>query len=200
MRRLKAKHLVLLVVSLLAATLLAAYLLMGSAPHTLVRGGIPYHMPETPPITVSFVSLDKQADGTRVACFSMSNHTARPVDYMTEASSQPRSSVLQSTGIFTNASTVNGRTIYRVYQGITNHNSSPPLGPVRSLRPGASVTCSVRIPQGVTNEMVLLHYIPRQTLGDILRWAGRAARLSVPVRQYEESYPLWEPFESVAKK
>ncbi len=200
MTRFRAGHLVLLVAGLLTATLVVAYLLIRSAaPPTLVRGGIPYRMPKTPPITVSFVSLDSQADGTRVACFSMSNHTAKPVDYITEASSQPRCSLLQSTGIFTNVSTVNGRTIYHVYQAITNHNSSARMGPIRSLQPGASVTCSVRIPQGVTNEMVLLHYIPRQTLADILRRMGQVARLSVPVRENEESYPIWEPFEGARK-
>ena len=191
MKRLQLKRLMFLWAIALAATILVAYLLArNTTPPMLMRAGIPYAIPRNPPIKVSFLSRERAADGTRVARFSISNHTARAVEYEADASSQPRYSVLQLTGVSTNGG--------KVYYNITNHNSGG-VGGLKSLKPGASVICLVRIPPGATNEMVLLHYMPRQPLADRLNSLCRAARLSFGVGRHDESYPLWEPFEAVGR-
>ena len=76
------------------------------------HAGIHFRVPRNPPITVSFLGLDMEANGARTARFSMSNHTAKPVDYPEDASSRPRYDVLELMGSSTNAG--------NVYYNVTN--------------------------------------------------------------------------------
>jgi hypothetical protein len=182
---------------MVAASVLLTYLLpRQSRPPMVEHAGIHFRMPRNPPITVSFLGLDRQADGARTARFSMSNHTGKPVEYWEDASSRPRYDLWQLLGCSTNGG--------NVYFNITNHNSGG-MRASRTLGPGAGVTCVVHIPPGVTNELVMLHYMPQRTLKDALANAVNRVLRAVGTgysigQRAEESYPLWEPFEGPAPR
>lgn len=152
-----------------------------------------YPVPRDAPITIRFLSLTSEPTGTRVANFCMSNVTSRPVVFLADKTWLPYYNLLEYGG---DEATHTGT--------VTNHNQQA-FRYVRpaTLQPRTGVTFQVRIPAGLTGEVIIADYMPQahfpaNLLEGLRDKALRAVGKKTTSRSYV-NYPIREPFENLSR-
>ena len=149
-----------------------------------------YPIPKRSPLTVSFVGVTNDNDGSRVASFCMSNRSPKTLLYIGNGTSLPYCDLIEyfppdKTGMVV----------------MTNHNQQQAFQ-ARSarLQPKSNLTFSVRIPAGVTGEVIVLHYMPQRiTYQNMVQELKRALGMRGTHYAYE-NFPIREPFDSFLRQ
>jgi hypothetical protein len=148
-----------------------------------------FPMPARSPITVALVSQTNEIDGSRLATFCMSNRSAVAVEYLGDGTSIPYYQLLEY--FPRNA---------MGFSAVTNHNRERfRRARAATVQPGGSAKFPVRIPAGLTGEVILINYLPRKGPFDKVEHLVERLRGKRDTSGDYVNFPVREPFESVWK-